>query len=65
LIGVADQAGKAAWAAATAESTSRAEESGTRERIAPLLGSYTSNVGASGDTKAPPMQFCTSAYFMG
>ena len=38
---------------------------GTREITLPLLGSNTSSHGASGDTKAPPMQFCTSAYFMG
>src|SRR6478752_7703932 len=63
-MGVADQRGNTSRAARTAASTSRAEESGTREITLPLLGSNTSSNGTSGDTKAPPMQFCTSAYFM-
>jgi hypothetical protein len=54
LISVADQAGKAADAARTAASTSRPDETGTREMTLPSLGSRTSRYESASPTNAPP-----------
>lgn len=53
---VRDQAGKAAWAAATAALTSSRPEAGAREAISPLNGSIRSNVlPDKAPTFLPPM----------
>ena len=64
MIGVPDQAGKAAWAACTAASRAAASLRGTVEIIAPFKGLNTSIVAAEAlATEWPATKLRMAGYF--